>query len=71
MMIKTASLIALLLSLSLAAFGIWGLATESGMHAFDEMAGIIPAYSLFASPVILVLSLIGLYFSRRKRTEKT
>ena len=69
-MIKVASLIALILSVSLALFGLWGLATESGMSAFDEMAGIIPAYSLFASPIIFILSLIGMYLSRGKRDKK-
>lgn len=55
-------------SLALAAFGLWGTRTASGRRTFDEMAGIVPGFALYAAAPALLLVGLGiaayLYASR-------
>ena len=46
---RTATLILFLLALGSGSFGYWGLHTASGRQAFDEMTGILPWVSAWAS----------------------
>lgn len=47
-----------LLSMALITFGQWGIRSEAGRRAFDEMAGIIPYFSWYIGLVLLVVTVI-------------
>ncbi len=47
-----------LVLLFLSAFGGWGLLTESGKMAYEEMAGLIPFYALLLAGGIFILLVI-------------
>ena len=43
------------------AFGTWGLSTEAGQQAYDEMDGMIPLASLgLSAPLAIVAAALGL-----------
>ena len=49
----------LALAIALAAFAAWGLYTQAGLHAFDEMAGMIPCAAAVLSGLLFALLLLG------------
>lgn len=69
MKLKIISITAIVFSFLLAGFGVWGLFTETGNRAYDEMAGIIPTYSLFISPLILFLGVLGILLSNKQKIK--
>ena len=52
---------------ALATFGYWGLYTPSGHQQYEEMAGIIPAFALYASPVFAIIAAVLLMIARRSK----
>lgn len=54
------------LGIALLAFGYWGLETESGRHAYDEMDGIIPAAAGMLGLCLLVAALVLALIYRRR-----
>ncbi|CAN5315348.1 hypothetical protein BH10PSE13_BH10PSE13_14640 [soil metagenome] len=46
------------LALALAVFAAWGLHSETGRHAFDEMAGMIPFAAALLSSLLFALLLL-------------
>ena len=40
------------------AFGVWGLYTDAGRRAFDEMDGLYPFFSLVGAGVLLIVAII-------------
>lgn len=44
--------------MALITFGQWGIRSEAGRRAFDEMAGIIPYFSWYIGLVLLVVTVI-------------
>ena len=55
---RTAALILFVLALASGSFGYWGQHTPSGREAFDEMAGILPQVSAWASLVLAAAALV-------------
>lgn len=50
----------------LLAFGWWGVYTAAGQRRFDEMAGMIPMFALWAGVLLLAVSAaLGWMSSRR------
>lgn len=47
------------------AFAYWGTQTVTGRHAFDEMAGIVPAAASLLGNVLLAVAALTWWLSRR------
>lgn len=52
-------------SILLLVFGVWGIFSTPGQHAFDEMAGIVPFAAVLLSPVLAIVALTAWWFARR------
>jgi len=52
------SLLCAALALCLAGFAYWGLNTDAGRHAFDEMGGIVPLAAVPASFLLVLLAIL-------------
>ncbi len=48
-------------------FGYWGVYTKGGQQAFDEMAGMIPFFSMVMGGVFALGALIAWYIDKRGR----
>ena len=68
-MMRVIALLLMCISMALAAFGLWGMFTEAGNRAFDEMAGMIPVFALEASLPVLVIALCLWYCGRSRVTK--
>ncbi len=56
----------LCLAVALAAFAYWGLFTQAGGRAFDEMDGMIPFFAGVASPILAAAGALLWFLGRRK-----
>ena len=58
---------ALLLTIAvmLGAFSYWGMTTDAGRHAFDEMDGLYPFYAGSLAVVAFLLSIAWMAFRSR------
>lgn len=55
-----------ILAVAAFAFGMWGLSTEAGREAYDEMDGMIPMASLASSaPLAIAAAVLALRSSVR------
>jgi hypothetical protein len=63
----TAAWIAVILGLAAIAFGYWGTFTDAGRRSFDEMAGMIPFFSMIVGIAIAVIGILVLVYLRWKR----
>ena len=59
--------IAVLLGFAAGGFGYWGTFTSNGRRSFDEMAGIIPFFSLIAGIAAAIIGLLVMVYLRWKR----
>ncbi|MCB0834970.1 MAG: hypothetical protein KDC45_15990 [Bacteroidetes bacterium] len=57
-MIRWINALLVLLFVGSAGFGYWGIFTQSGRAAYDEMAGIIPFWSICVSLITVSLIVI-------------
>lgn len=55
---RVLSTLFLALAAMLGAFGYWGLLTEAGRHAFDEMDGIFPFYAGILAILFFLIFLV-------------
>src|SRR5262245_29494166 len=55
----------MLLSLVALAFGWWGMRTQAGRRTFDEMAGMVPLFSVMAGVILLIIGVICLLVAVR------
>ncbi len=49
----------LILAAGLAMFGYWGMFTQAGGRAFDEMDGMIPFFAAVASPIVFAIGALA------------
>lgn len=62
---RVVSAACLVLAISLASFSYWGLYTESGRHAYDEMDGIIPLAAAPLSVCFAVCAVLAWLLGKR------
>ena len=61
---RTAGIIVVIIGVPLGLFGIWGYYMPSGRRHFDEMAGIIPFFSMFLAAFFVVAGAAILFWKR-------
>ena len=61
---RTIGFILLVGAIPLAAFGIWGYYTDAGRHKYDEMAAILPFFSMWGAGILAVIGVVLLLFRR-------
>ncbi|WP_417454482.1 hypothetical protein [Kiloniella sp.] len=47
------------------AFGMWGMYTDAGRVRFDEMDGLYPMFSALAGGILIIISIIVIYYRSR------
>jgi len=73
-LIRGLNIILLVLFVGSGVFGYWGLFTETGRNDYDEMAGIIPFWSLCISLIsisLVVIINVSRFVLRQRRKDRT